>query len=414
MASEDRQDQANGRSLGVGHTDTRKFNQHIVVNLIRRLGPVSRRTIMEFSGISRATVFSIADELRASGLVIEDRSDVPSGGRRPSLLSINPEAGFALGIELNAGDALVVLVDMIGSVRRKRVLRHSNMGADDVLSFVGEEAKKLLGASPEADGRVLGVGVSAPGVLDVESGRVLLASNLEWLDTPVAARLEGILGLPVTVSNHAVSGALAELWLGAQRNSGSYLYVYVGSGIGAGLVSYGASGSVRTRSMPWFGHMSLEAEGPVCRCGNRGCLELVASTGAVARAYAERVGSDDVPTWDLVVERVGQRDPHAIAAVKKMGVHLAVGIANLLTFSEPNSIILGGHLSRAGDLLTEVVRAELATRLARRNLPLELERSELGEEAGAVGIAVSILERALVAHAIPVRSELGERTREMR
>jgi hypothetical protein len=172
VASQDRQEQAIGRSLGVGHTDTRRFNQHIVVNLIRRLGPVSRRTIMEFSGLSRATVFSIADELRAAGLVIEDRSEVPSGGRRPSVLSINPEAGFALGIELNAGDALLVLLDMVGSIRQKRTLLHSDMGADDVLSYVGEEAKQLIAASPEARGRMLGVGVSVPGVLDVASGRV--------------------------------------------------------------------------------------------------------------------------------------------------------------------------------------------------------------------------------------------------
>jgi predicted NBD/HSP70 family sugar kinase len=369
---------------------------------------------MEFSGLSRATVFSIADELRAAGLVIEDRSEVPSGGRRPSVLSINPEAGFALGIELNAGDALLVLLDMVGSIRQKRTLLHSDMGADDVLSYVGEEAKQLIAASPEARGRMLGVGVSVPGVLDVASGRVLLASNLEWLDTPVSSRLAGILDLPVSVSNHAVSGALAELWLGAQRNPGSYLYVYVGSGIGAGLVSYEASGSLHTRSMPWFGHMSLDAEGPVCRCGNRGCLELVASTRAAARAYAALAGRDAVPTWDFVAERVGQDDPIAIAVVKKMGLHLAVGIANLLTFSEPNNIILGGRLNRVGEFLTKVVRDELSSRLARRNLPVELDRSELGEEAGAVGIAVSILERALVTQAVPVRNELGGRTREMR
>lgn len=414
MASQDRLNAATARQMGVSHSDTRRFNRDIVVNLIRRLGPVSRRTIMEFSGLSRATVFSIADELRANGLVIEDKSEVPSGGRRSGLLSMNPVAGFALGIELNEGDALLVLVDMVGSVRRRRRLSHSRMTADDVLTYVGQEARMLLDESPESQGRVLGVGVSAPGVLDITSGRVLLASNLEWQDAPVASHLRTILDLPVTVSNHAVSGALAELWLGAQRTPGTYLYVYVGNGIGAALLSYEASGATRARSMPWFGHMSLDAHGRLCRCGNRGCLELVASTGAVARAYADLSERNDVASWDGVAERAAQEDPLALEVVTRMGTNLAVGITNLLTFSEPNIIILGGHLSRAGELLARVVSEELSTRIARRNLTVEVEPSELGEEAGAVGVAVSILERALVAQAIPVRSDLSAHTREMR
>lgn len=400
--------------LGLGHADTRNHNRRIVVSLIRQFAPVSRRTLMELTGLSRATVFAIADELRVQGLVAEERSAVPSGGRRSGLLSINPGAGFALGVEINSDDAILVLIDLIGVVRKHRHFLHKHLAAEQMLSLVATEAKAMLAETPEAVSRVLGVGVSAPGVLDVASGSVLLASNLEWVDTPVASHLEASLGLPVTVSNHAVSGALAERWLGEPGTSGSYLYIYIGTGIGAGLVWNETAGTVRTQSLPWFGHMSTDAHGPECRCGNYGCLELSASTAAGARSYAAKSAATVTPSWSEVARLAGKGEELALQVVEEMGTHLAAGVTNVLTFSQPDVIILGGRLNLAGTRLTEVVRAQLATRLAKRRSSLDIRTSTLGEEAGAIGVAASVLEGALGDYQLPASTEHDRRVREMR
>jgi glucokinase len=247
------------------------------------------------------------------------------------------------------------------------------------------------------------VGVSAPGPLDPFRGVILQAPNFPgWRDVPLTDRLSRALDCPVFVGNDANLAALAEQRRGAGQGLSDVVYITVSTGIGGGVISGGRLVLGRHGLGGEVGHMTLEPQGPRCNCGNRGCLEALASGSALGRQARELVqagartliadlaeGDPERITARLVHQAAGRGDAVAIDLFRRAGMYLGIGIANLMAVLNPAMIIVGGSVAKAGHLLFVPMQATIRERIYEsfwRDCPVVL--AALGDDVGLIGAAI--------------------------
>lgn len=302
--------------------------------------------------------------------------------------------GPVVGVDLGGTEIKAALVAPDGKVvhRVRRATGRERGGAAVVAALV-ETAADLAARCPALTGTAAAAaGVVVPGVVDETAGTAVFSANLGWRDLPLRDLLAERLGLPVALGHDVRAGARAEGALGAARGRDEFLFVALGTGVAAahmagGRVSAGARGGAGE-----LGHVVVRRSGPPCGCGNRGCLETLASASALSRRYTSassaRTGSPRAPVpaeevcrlaqaGDLVAERIWA---DAVAA-------LADGLAVCATLYDTALVVVGGGLAHAGPALFDPLRAALAARLTFQSRP-EVVAAELGAEAGCRGAAL--------------------------
>lgn len=315
-------------------------------------------------------------------------------------------------------DAPSIGVDLGGTNIRALVLDESMevMGRSETLTRAEEGVEAVVGRIADCVGEALdlagvglddvaGVGVGAAGLTDWRSGTVLLASNLGWKDVPLKEHLSRELGgIRVEVDKDTNAAALAEARLGAGRAFDHFLYVTAGTGIGGGIILNGALYRGATGGAGDIGHVVVDPDGPLCGCGDHGCVEVFASGGGIV-ARARDALADGLPeaasssmaaenlTAQAVFDAAEQGDALAARVVEKAGTALGLILADYININNPEAIVLGGGLLRAGALYREPVERELK----RRALPalgdvVRLVVPELGEDVGMVGGALLLAE----------------------
>ncbi|MEV6055131.1 ROK family protein [Streptomyces sp. NPDC052107] len=254
-------------------------------------------------------------------------------------------------------------------------------GPDAVLETVLGYAADLAGRyEPSA------VGIVVPGVIDEASGTVVLAANLGWRDVPIRQWLTDELDLPVAFGHDVRAGGMAEARLGAGRDSRSFLFVPVGTGIAAAVVLDGRVLLGGHGSAGELGHLVVRPGGDLCPCGNRGCLETIASASAIARRYRQATGDADA-TAEEVLRRSEAGDTTAVEVWRDAVDALADGLSTAVTLVDPGRIVIGGGLVRAGEPYLGPLRAALAERLTFQTAPAVVP-AELGHQAGCLGAAL--------------------------
>lgn len=312
---------------------------------------------------------------------------------------------LAVGVDVGGTKIAAGLATTGGAVVARR--RHDTPAdARRVAPLVVEIVRDLCG---EAGVDVLPVGVGAAGIVD-RDGVVRYAPNIAWVDYPLREELAGILGTPVTVHNDANVAAWGEYRVGAGRAAVSdMLMVTVGTGVGGGVVVDGRLLGGAHGLAAEVGHVILLEGGPRCPCGNRGCLESLASGTAIGRMAREALTAGDIPAGsplasaapaDLngkTVTRAAQAgDAFAEGILARAGFWLGVGIASLVNALDPEAVVVGGGAMEAGDLLLAPARAAFADRLvgrAHRPAP-PVQPAGLADAAGFVGAALLALESA--------------------
>jgi N-acetylglucosamine repressor len=271
----------------------RDFNVSLLIELVRRAGSISRAELARRSQLSAPTVSAIVDHLLKRGIVIETTTAPSSGGRPPVLLSVDPKAGYVVGIKLRGDGVTTVVCDLdaqiVSSNERYIPLVGEPMAALDAIE---EETHRALSDAAVPASKVLGVGVGLSGVIDSKAGICRFSHLLRWHDVELTAPLRRRLGLPVWVENDVNTLAVAEKWAGDGHAARDFITLSVGRGIGLGIVidrslyrgAHGAGGE--------FGHMIVEPGGPRCECGRFGCLEAMVGEGALRRRVSERKGFD--------------------------------------------------------------------------------------------------------------------------
>lgn len=370
------------------------LNKGIVLNLLRLRGPISRADIAKATGLNKTTVSALVDELARQHLVREVGMGESTGGRRPRLLTLNASAGFAIGADLGVDYFLVVALNLQGQpVWKKRVKRAPGTDPKVDVAKLADLIEEAIAAVSPAPLGLLGIGVGVHGPVEHPGGRLLFAPNLGWTDVPVGEWLAERFSAPIVVDNEANAGALAELWAGAGQDVGSLFYFSVGVGLGAGIVIDGEIYRGVAGTAGEFGHTTVDPAGPPCNCGNRGCLEVFVSERALM-TYLQRSGPESVSaSAEEVFQAADAGDAAAISALARLGEYLGIGIANAINTFNPELVVIGGPIARAGHHVLNAARRVVEQRaLAFPRSRARIVVSALGEEACAVGAGVMILQ----------------------
>jgi glucokinase-like ROK family protein len=320
-----------------------------------------------------------------------------------------------VGIDIGTFYTRIVITDINGKIAyRHEIQTGMPEGRVQVLKRVFQCVHKAITAAKLGRHEILGIGVAHSGVIDTERGLVLSfprpGQMAEWKNVPLQAIFEEEFNMPCLLEDSVRTMATAERYFGLGQQVDDFLFVEVGMGIGASLIFGGKLYRGGGGNAGEFGHITVDENGPLCSCGNRGCLESVASCGAIIQAgrIAIERGVDskirDLSSGDLnqisieaIAQAAAENDSLAFRVLQEASSYIAKGLADLVTLLNPKLIIFGGALFRAApQLLSDPLKRVIRERsLEKSSNDVQLKVSPLGREAGALGAARMIAERTL-------------------
>ncbi|HEV2149361.1 MAG TPA: ROK family transcriptional regulator [Longimicrobiaceae bacterium] len=349
----------------------REVNRQIALNLVREHQPVSRADLARRMGLSRGMVTLLVGELIEEGLVYEgDAGDAPRG-RKPTMLYLRTGDRLVIAADVRFSRSYVMLGDLAGTQLALETFR-TIFDPAELIAELAARIRRLVRAHG-AGGRIEGVGLVVPGTVDRVTGRVLRSPQMGWTDVEVREPLARATGLPVTIENAPIACALAQMWLGERGGDGggSFVYVTVSDGVGAGIVMDGQVVRGHDQAAGEFGHVPLDPEGPLCLCGSRGCFEAYTSNLATLTRYlghepsprkARALLEETELTVPELVARARAGDERARRAVEETGRYLGMGLAMIVNGLNPARIVVGGEITAAWDLIEPLVRAGITSR----------------------------------------------------
>lgn len=386
-----------------------------IINHIRDSGPLSRSELTQRIGLSRSSINKAVAQLNRHDLLLEADYAVSSGGRPPGLLDINAGFGCVLALDMGATGANICLADfrgtVIGSARYPIQLRNNSPARvmDDVLTG----ARHLLDSCGLDAGRVYGIGVGVPAPVDPARGRIISpATMIGWEEFSIPDYLRGHFpNAIISLDNDVNLMAQGEARIGAGAGHANFFFVKIGTGVGCGIIidgavyrgSWGVSGHI--------GHVSIDRDGPVCHCGNSGCLERYVSGPALAMQGEEAARNGTSPMLaDLMSARGGSLLPEDVGAAAARGDRVAntiitdsgrtIGrvLATLVSFFNPSLVVIGGSVSEIGPQFHVAIhRAILEYSLPLSTQHITITRSTLGHRAGMAGAIHSALQQIFIA-----------------
>ncbi|PVG81610.1 ROK family transcriptional regulator [Nocardioides gansuensis] len=376
---------------GVAVSTVRAGSRTVVLDLLSRSAPVSRAEVARLTGLSRSTVSGIVQELLVEGVVQESRGVEPArgGGRPPTLISLRGEPGVLVGVDIGHRHVRVAVADLsavpLAEEARPVDVDHS---ADEALDLAAELVQQCLVAAGIGAGsdRIVGVGMGVPGPVHPRTGIVVSPILPSWVGRSPAWELARRLGRPVHVDNDANIGALGEVRHGAARGHSDVIYVKASSGIGAGLVLAGKLYRGATGIAGEIGHVRFDDDGPVCRCGNRGCLETAVAGPKLVELLQPAYGPGLTVGKMLELGREG--DVGVTRILDDAGRSLGRVIADLCNHLNPEIIVIGGDMRVAPSFLRGI--RDSIDRYAQPDTAraLTVVPGVLGDRAGVVGALV--------------------------
>lgn len=336
-------------------------NRERVVGALRERGRISQADIARLTGLSRTTVHTLVSEMKDAGVVREVEAGVPdSRGGRPAVLLVLRDSSLAVvGIDFGHSHVGVAVADIGHNVLAERkcdldVSNDARAALDAAVRMVGE----MLAEARMEPKSLIGAGIGIPGPVDRARGAAGSATILPgWTGLQIRTEMQERLGVPVEIENDANLGALAELTWGAGRECSNFVYVKAATGIGAGIVIDGKLVRGASGTAGEIGHTTLDEAGALCYCGNRGCLETVASGPAIIRLVGPLDG--EVPSLARIVELAVAGDVRCQRAIADAGHEIGVAIAGLCNLINPERVVIGGLLSRTGEVLLHPMRESI-------------------------------------------------------
>ncbi|MDQ6739281.1 MAG: ROK family transcriptional regulator [Actinomycetota bacterium] len=364
----------------------RLLNRQRIIDALLGAGPSTQAEISRSTGLSTATVSNIVKSMAAKGLV--STAPTTSSGRRALSVTLNGNDAVAVGIDFGRSHVRVVLANLGYQVVAERALPLPlGHHASESIAAAADLLNLLLAEANIPRSLIVGAGAGIPGPIDRRSGTVVQGAILpEWVGINILERLEKTLELPVYADNDANLGALAEVTWGPHRSVSNLMFLKIGSGIGAGLILNGAPYYGNVGVTGEIGHATINEHGPICRCGNRGCLETVASTATMIELLSR--GAVEPLTVGDIVRRALAKDSATLRVIDDAGLAVGRAIGNVANLINPEVIVVGGPLAGLDDLLLDPIRRGLL----RHAVPVvgestTLAMSSLGDRAEALGAA---------------------------
>ncbi|MGC4798017.1 ROK family protein [Micromonospora saelicesensis] len=366
-------------------------------------GPLTRQDLVRSTGLSQPAVSNVVADMIDEGLVVEAGAAESDGGRPSMLLRIAPRFAFLIGVDVGETRVRVELFDfamtLLASVEYP--LDPARTEPDLVAGHVLAGIEAVTGQAGVAPGDVLGVGIGVSGVVEQGTEAVVHAQALGWDRVPLERLIGAGTDLPLHIDNGAKTLGQAEMWFGAGRGARHAVFALVGSGVGASVVTNGATYRGASSSAGEWGHTTLVYGGRVCRCGARGCLEAYVGAEAIIDRYREARRGRPVPGEDeesQIAALVAAAETSATArrVLEETAGYLGAGVANLINLFNPERVVLGGWAAMAlGDLLPAVREAAGRQALRQPYEQASIELCRLGVDAVALGAATLPIARFL-------------------
>lgn len=386
-----------------------------VLELLRQ-APRSRADLAVATGLNKATISKLIERLLDDGLVRETGSGSSGPGRPAAKLEINPSAGYIIGAELGVDFLNVILTDFaaqpLASAQTNVIAEH---GSSLAVASLQRLVRKVTNDAGVRESEVLGLGLSVCGLVDIENGSIVYSPNHDWSDVPVRQDLARVYRFPVFIENDARISALAEERFGVARGESEFVVVTGSAGIGVGVVSGGRLIRGKSGWAGEFGHMTVEPDGPRCRCGNRGCWETLASERALLGRLRMPAGSVDAgrvsdqplsERWHRargIAAAAAQGGRAESEALAETGRYLGIGVATIINALNPSLVVIGGGLGLAADQLLPHVEAVVSERaLSGSRRACRIEPAAHGLDSCALGgVALTLNELSRPSYLAP-------------
>jgi glucokinase-like ROK family protein len=319
--------------------------------------------IAKISGLTPATVTNITGELIDIGLISEAQQGESKGGRKPVMLNINSGAFHIIGVYIGTEIIEIALSDLEGKLLSYDMIpNHRGITASEALLMITEKIRNFIKASSKP---VIGIGVGVHGIVKSDEGIVIYSPNLGWESVRIKDILESEFQKPVIVDNDVKAMTLGECWFGEAAGFKDFFLLYVGRGIGGSIVidnkvyrgSSGAAGEI--------GHSTILPDGPLCSCGNRGCLQSLASNRATVEKYltwCHQAADVDSVDFDEVLQRAQKNDVAAMRAVLDSARYIGIAIANAINMFNPPLVVISGKISQMGSIVMNEITREVNQR----------------------------------------------------
>ena len=365
----------------------KSVNKSIILNKIRKDGPISRAQIARETNLTPPTVSSNVKELIEQKIVEESDFGQSLGGRKPTMLVINTQAFSIIGVDAGPESIECIVADLSGKVlNRSETKLQLPINGQEFMAALKNTIKAVLNTADP----VIGIGVAMHGVVDVAKGTSLYAPNLGLANIPIKEELEKEFGLEVKVENDARAMALGEYWFGNHGELESMLAVNIGRGVGAGLIIEGKLYHGSSDIAGEIGHMTIDLHGEICECGNQGCLQTFVTGPAIARKVAGKTMANPL-TGEGVYEQAIEGNEDFAAILTESGKAMGVGLTNLIHIVNPEKIVLGGGVSKAEKYILPAIRETIrASALTPSASQTKVEISKLGDDATLIG-AITLL-----------------------
>ena len=380
--------------------DLRRENRAAVLWSLYLNQSGSRQELSAATGLSPASVTSVIRELIDEGIVIETGLAESDGGRPRAMLGMNPEYGYVIGVDVGETRTRVELFDLAMTERAQveyPLDRAAEHDVDVVVDQIASGLRTVLADSGVDPEEVLGVGVGVPGIIEQGPEVLVHGQTYGWDAVPLERLLRAHTELPLWFDNGAKTMGQAELWFGAGRGARNAIVVLIGSGVGASLISGGATYRGATSSAAEFGHVTVVVGGRKCRCGSTGCLEAYAGAEAILERYGRPMTADDQELALAELIHAASTSPIATAILDETAQYLGAGIGTLINLFNPERVILGGWagLLLGGRLLPDIRESARQHSLRHPFAATSIELGRLGPGVVAQGAATLPMESFL-------------------
>lgn len=384
--------------LTLGNRDLiRAINRSLILNTVKTHGMIDRAEISRVIGLSPATVTAITQELIESNLIVEREPGDSRGGRRPILLAINPRGGYVVGIKVMEDHLVGALVDLESTVLMRGTIPLIDSSPKVLVQAVSDLVNQVIKTFGIDLGKLIGVGVGLPGIIDAQKGVLRQTPFFDWQNLPIREMLSEKLNISVYIDNDVNTLTLAEKLFGAGRGLQQFLVITLGRGIGLGIVINGQLYRGTGGGAGEFGHIIVSSDGPLCECGKTGCLEAhIGERGLLQSAHQAKGAAalNQVTSMDDLLHLAANGDNQAVQILENAGKLLGKSIANLVNVLNPECIIISGEGIRYGDVFFKPMQQVIQSYTSKSMYQdITLRIDPLGDDAWARGAASLALDQ---------------------
>ncbi|WP_213974823.1 ROK family transcriptional regulator [Tepidanaerobacter acetatoxydans] len=377
---------------------TTNANDCLVLNTIRHYGPISRAAIAKVTDLTAPAITYITNKLLDLGLVVEYKVGKSSGGRRPILLTVNPDILNVIVIHISSTKLRGYLVNGDLHVLTEREYPVQKVPKDDILELM---LTTIADLRQESKTDILGIGVVVHGPVKSKEGISIFAPNLGWRNVPIKYIVEEKIGIPTFVENDVRAMAIGEFHYGTARSVENMVFLKVGYGVGSAIFIDGRLYRGHGDSAGEIGHTTIDVGGPLCSCGNYGCLEALVSENALVKAMVKSIkegrssivqdmagGNLDKITPEIIYKAAEKGDVLAGRILRQVARYLGIGIANTINTFNPELLTIGGGIVQARAFIEDTILDTVKTRSLENSYSLcKIEFSKMGEVATIKGAA---------------------------